>query len=88
MQLELNPEIESALNQESKALGITPSELTRRLLAQHTSDWQSARAVQSDRSQWTIDDYIAYLKTRNSNQHAADPHAVDWQAIKAEGRKY
>ncbi len=88
MQLELSPQIEQALNQESKSLGITPTELSAQILAQHASHWESTQTAQTDRNKWTIDDYIEYIKSRNPHYDTANPYAVDWQAIRSEGRKY
>ncbi len=90
MQLELSPAVEQILERESKTLGITPAELTQQVLARHASDWQTRQNRLSEpmKSGRTIDDYIQWMKSRNPNYETQDPYAVDWQAIKAEGRKY
>ncbi len=91
MQLELSPQVEQALEKESQSLGISPAELTHQVLAQHAFDWQTrqARLTQEPlKSGRTIEDYIEWMKSRNPNYETQDPYAVDWQAIRAEGRKY
>ena len=91
MQLELNPEIEQVLERESKVLGITSSELSAQILARYANEVQPSQPVRTTgplKSGRTIEQYIEWMKSRNPNYDTQDPYAVDWQAIRAEGRKY
>lgn len=88
MQIQLSLAVEQVLEKESKSLGITAAELSMQILAQHAAHWESTQAAQADRSKWTNEDYVDYLKSRNPNYETTDPYAVDWQAVRAEGRRY
>ena len=35
-----------------------------------------------------IQKHIAWMKENSPDWETADPYAVDWQAVKAEGRRY
>ena len=88
MLIQLSPDVEQAIRQESEALGIDPAKLTAQVIATHASAWRARQTSTEDRASWTIDDYIAFLKSRNPDYETFDPHAIDWQAVKAEGRRY
>ena len=36
----------------------------------------------------SLDDYIVHIINRNRDYKTTDPYATDWQAIKAEGRRF
>ena len=91
MQLELSPEIEQVLERESKILGVTSSELSAQILARYANEAQPAQRTSASgplKSGRTIEQYIEWMKSGSPNYDTADPRAVDWQAIRAEGRKY
>ena len=89
MQLELAPEVEASLEAESKRLGLTPDKLSARILAEHAQQWAAADKTKpsAERDKF-LADYIAESKRRSPDWETADPYAIDWQAIKAEGWKY
>ena len=91
MQLELSPAIEQALERESKLLGITSTELSAQVLAKYANDLQVDQRTSVNgplKSGRTIEQYVEWMKSGSPDYDTADPRSVDWQAIRAEGRKY
>ena len=89
MQLELAPEIEERLVAEGHAIGLTAAELTAQIVEKYARSLKPIETQESREERHAfIEQHIAWLKANNPNPGAFDPYGVDWQAVKAEGRKY
>ena len=91
MQIELQPETEAMLASEAERRHVSISHLCEQILAQQTLAWapqSSARdSLTEAEQQKVLDRHIAWMKN-SPGFESRDPYAVDWQAIKTEGRKY
>ena len=87
MYLELEPEIEAALAEKSSALGVTPAQLSVKVLQEYAQIEPRDRMSDQERKQF-VERWSARMKANHPNYESQDPYAQDWHAIKAEGRKY
>ncbi len=82
MQIELAPEIAKAILAEAEAMGLTPDDVANRHLA------ALASVIQDGPSPFrNSDEARAWMLSRNPNMPEHSPD-IDWQAVKAEGRRY
>jgi hypothetical protein len=86
MQIQLSEEIEQALAAEAQALGVSVSEVSAQVLARHVSESRSGKSARTP--DHTLASYLERMRRQNPNFDTADPFAVDWQAVKAEGRRF
>jgi predicted DNA-binding protein len=85
MQIELEPEIESRLRSQAEQRGITVAELIKEAVA--TEPHEERKLTDAERHAF-FEAHIEWMKRNSPGWETADPYAVDWQAIKAEGRRY
>jgi len=85
MQIELAPEVEVQLRSRAEQRGITIAELVRETLSASPSD--DREPTDSERHAF-IEGHIEWMKRNSPGWETADPYAIDWQAVKAEGRRY
>ncbi len=88
MQIELAPEVEARVHAVADERGLTVSRLLEQLVdsADHALPMEASNADHERHA--AIEEHIEWMKRTSPDWETADPYAVDWQAIKADGRKY
>jgi hypothetical protein len=83
MQIELAPEVEKVIVARAEATGLTPEEVANQFLASLGSPVKDAESRFK-----SFEEARAWMLSRNPSplpEHSPD---IDWQALKAEGRRY